>query len=500
MELQSNNKIFNKKCELLQLLACPYIGIYNSQYEFMMPIEVLRKEYDSNSSLLNNFPTFIQNEVAKSLKNSVNLDVEEMLINLDSTDIHNKLIKNGDKNYMKRINMVVHPYIFDNLKYLDRDHDTKVLNAIFTNDNAYNPFILKESTEEDGISINPDKLFTEKNHRKVILHEVHNSPAISPNNNAFLFNTKAPFISFKYLCGVFYKGSIVRLLISQFNVFNKSFNYFPYNNIIDCLHNTDIIHYNLAMIKHKFVMLSREIIKTLYKSDSKSSSSILDKYISFLFKDNKNNLNNYFEQYLISIVLSKTEIDEKIDENIIKGLIFDTDSYSFFLFLNMMSKYLIKDIDDIVKGFELFYKNDRILGLDEISEINKEITTLLNINLYKESTPYSEDKANFKLEVNYLSNNIIYTNVMFLEEILNTILTDSSTLFEKLTLLTPQISDLLFFLTWKYKGSLEGIHSEFGKHSFLNSYVIPSCYFCSNEDAIDIVEYTCRVLNKLLDN
>lgn len=49
-----------------------------------------------------------------------------------------------------------------------------------------------------SISVDPESFFEESNLSNIILHEINESPALSPNNNAFLIYITNPLVSFYY--------------------------------------------------------------------------------------------------------------------------------------------------------------------------------------------------------------------------------------------------------------------------------------------------------------
>jgi hypothetical protein len=58
---------------------------------------------------------------------------------------------------------------------------------------------------------------------------------------------------------------------------------------------------------------------------------------------------------------------------------------------------------------------------------------------------------------------------------------------EKIKKLSISYQNILFYRTWERKGKIIGIHSEFGKLSFINSDAIPNNYHCNQEDIVEII-------------
>jgi hypothetical protein len=62
--------------------------------------------------------------------------------------------------------------------------------------------------------------------------------------------------------------------------------------------------------------------------------------------------------------------------------------------------------------------------------------------------------------------------------------------------LPPSIQQLIFYRTWKLFGCLQGVHYDFGRHSFLHlEGELKSHYFANNENRVQIV---CKLNEDLL--
>lgn len=49
------------------------------------------------------------------------------------------------------------------------------------------------------------------------------------------------------------------------------------------------------------------------------------------------------------------------------------------------------------------------------------------------------------------------------------------------------LQDYISYETWKYKGSIHGIHNDFGMHSYLQSKELGEYYHISDEDRINLI-------------
>lgn len=121
-----DSKIYTSKCSLLGLSSCPHLGIYQANYDFFFPCLVTHSKEMPNDIYLH-LPSQIRHVVGK-----IDLSIlEYMSIDIDDSFLLNHNIETGNTLCVQRVNMVIHPYLFLDLKYLDRDHKTSVYNAIY---------------------------------------------------------------------------------------------------------------------------------------------------------------------------------------------------------------------------------------------------------------------------------------------------------------------------------------------------------------------------------
>lgn len=124
--LPLNSQILKQQCQLINLITSPYFGIYSTNYEFFIPTLVISKN-EINSTIYEELPNSI-----KSIYNKFNkVQIDYMILDVDNSFIfnHNKII--GNTLDTLRVNVVIHPYLFYDLKFLNKDHKSEVLNAIY---------------------------------------------------------------------------------------------------------------------------------------------------------------------------------------------------------------------------------------------------------------------------------------------------------------------------------------------------------------------------------
>ncbi len=125
-EIVINPKIYTQKCNLIGLTSCPHLGIYQANYDFFFPCLITHSK-GLTEEVYDSFPKLLKYEVGKINHNIL----EYMIIDIDDSFLLNHNIETGNTLSIQRINMVIHPYLFYDLKYLDKDHKTKVYNAIY---------------------------------------------------------------------------------------------------------------------------------------------------------------------------------------------------------------------------------------------------------------------------------------------------------------------------------------------------------------------------------
>lgn len=94
---------------------------------------------------------------------------------------------------------------------------------------------------------------------------------------------------------------------------------------------------------------------------------------------------------------------------------------------------------------------------------------------------------NISVSQNIFSKNIFSESIVNLELLMNTALGNREMLEIQITNFSQTILDYIFFNVWKSRGSIVGIHSDFGRLSFLNSALLPNCYYLSLDEIVEII-------------
>jgi hypothetical protein len=231
--------------------AIPYFGIYSPNYTFFIPIHVLHSQSISET-LFNTFPYQLKTHLME-FNEKYKVPLDYFLITFDGTFLWSKyhqFFKDQDL----RVNTVLHPYIFNDLRELNRDHTTIAYSCIYTNDTLHGSY-LKETEEMEAMKINPEKLLNDYNKKEIILHRSEdNYPAISPNNCSFIFNINNTFSTFFLICIVTYKNTIVKMCICQCNFFmNNEIQIL--SPIVRCLTSGNFLYNDPVLVKKFLITL-----------------------------------------------------------------------------------------------------------------------------------------------------------------------------------------------------------------------------------------------------
>ena len=112
--------IYKKQCSILNMTAVPYLGVYSQNYTFMHPTSVLQSTL--NSDHLHSLPEKMRESIGE-LQKSVSLQKPDFFtVHLDGSFLHDKYIKTHSDEFL-RINLVLHPYIFQDLNQINQSKD-----------------------------------------------------------------------------------------------------------------------------------------------------------------------------------------------------------------------------------------------------------------------------------------------------------------------------------------------------------------------------------------
>lgn len=316
----NNHDNYDLECKVINMRAIPYFGVYSPDYTFMDPINIIHKS-KINEELRSTFPNKL-NYCLNQYIHNYKTPIEYFHITYDASYMCHKY-----NNDILRINAVLHPYIFQNVKDYN-NHKTIAFISIYRKNEFQ---ILNDSMENDGLRIDPDCFICEDNKKQIHLHSCDDQiAAISPNNCAFIIDTRETLSSFYVVCGVHFGNKITKLMICEAVIVNNH-DILLFSNILESLFiysnsdKSDTSKLTLSNSLNTFKMIFKNIskyISNIYidRLNDNQTQEIMNKIFMILFM-NTNNLyynTNYYYNYLCNFLWRKfdcpniTNFGEKI--------------------------------------------------------------------------------------------------------------------------------------------------------------------------------------------
>ena len=171
---------------LMNLPAIPTFGIFDiSPYLLMQPIHILK----SQLIMPNNLPSNIISQIKILSQTHPKIIPEFYHITLNANEIYTNYNERMIETNLLRINLVAHPYIFNNPNFSQsaKTH----MNCVIYKSNDELDAINESYEESTRIRINPDcDIISPELNREIILNinQQDNTKLLEPNNCAFLLN------------------------------------------------------------------------------------------------------------------------------------------------------------------------------------------------------------------------------------------------------------------------------------------------------------------------
>ena len=508
-KINPNFPYYQKKCELLQMFAIPYIGQYsNDYYNFLTPFLTLKSDNPLN------LPFKIKDRINKL----GNIPFEYFHLTLDSSSI-------VTRNELK-LNIVPHPYIFYDFKgVVDKEHKTFVYTCIITDEDNFNLTVKECPNDYQYIKINPDCDFNDNYlKREIIIHpsEDHNVPAISPNNLNFIVNLNCQLIHFYLILLGTYKNEIVKGCCCEYIILPsalsgkiflgmiRSFN--DKRSIEDVIRNSLISKrvYEDCFRKYFYIYVNKILESNDINKFKNNMTQIFEKIFEFNENEDENdskekhlqdiqNMCNYYYNYFKSFICFLFEIEEnekKYNEIINPSL---SDNY----IVNLIDKFINFHIGIITEVYKSFGNYTDLS--DNLKYIEEDVKEEYENNIWPELQNFI--CSLIRLPVNDFNDKIDHYKILILEKKEN----KNIELFKKLKSKIKQDNNInrndingidgifinkLFYKTWVYKGKPYDVHFDFGTVSFFNEAIDPK-YFCSKEDRIHLCDEMIKFFEKI---
>jgi hypothetical protein len=512
MERMNNQNI--PQCLLLNMPAIPTFGIYDRfEYLLMQPIHIIK----SQKMMPDNLPPFIFQQIKVLSQKYKQIIPEFYHVTLNANNIYiNSNERIIESNYT-RINLVAHPYIFNNPN-ISQTSKTHINCAIFKDNDELDT--IRESNESTNVKINPecDAISPTLNRDiKIEINQRDKKIYLEPNNCSFLINLNCQIINFYCI-----------VLGTHNNIVTKCFigNYVIIPNVLSS-HILKMITENLLYPKDnetKFLSLimgqliyNDSLMSLLYNfldklfnnpSDRKSINDIKDIFVKafkiiYEFdtsnvsqKDHEqdlNNIGNYYYEHIkkfINHIYPGSSSVEQFSEKILLC------SLKNKYIIEIIIKYIdfhLSNINNIICSYFDYYNQEKI-NIQKIKEDASHIHKNKNWPALQE-TFCKQLKINKKdfdraigLYINKNRKKITNHNIELFQRLCNNLLENQNIDNNILEQIDEPIREYFYYHIWVYKGSLKGIHKDFGKHSFLCSNKIKSIYHCHSDERYNFCE------------
>ncbi len=518
MEETNNQNI--PQCPLLKMPAIPTFGIYDeSDYLLMNPIHIVK----SQKMMPDNLPHFIFQQIKAISQKYKQIVPEFYHVTLDANKIYTNSNERIIESNYTRINLVAHPYIFSNPR-ISQTSKTHINCAIYKENDELDTIM--ESNESTQVKINPEcDIISPSLNRdiKIEIDQKEKKVYLEPNNCSFLINLNSQIINFYCI-----------VLGTHNNLVTKCFigNYVIIPNVLNS-HILKTITENLLYQNNNETKLFSLIIGQLIYNDS--LMSILYNYLDKIINNCSNikTINNIKENFVKAFKIifefdnsSVTQKDHDQDLNNIGNFYYEhikkyinyiypgssciNDFSEKIILCSLKNKYIIEiiikyidfhlsRINNIICSYFDYYNNEKI-NIQKMKEKASEIHKKQNWPGLQDifCKQLKIDKKNFDKIIGFFIDKyrkkIMNHNIELFQRICNNLLDNKNIDINILEQIDEPIREYFFYHIWVYKGRLNGIHKDFGKHSFLCSDKIKPIYHCQSDEKYNFCERMKSIL------
>ena len=509
---------------LMKIPAIPTFGIFDrNNYLLMSYIHGIK----SQNIMPTNLPPYIIKQIQSFSQKYPKIIPEFYHITLNGNDIYCEHNERMIETNLVRINLVAHPYIFNNPNF-SRSAKTHINCAIYKSLDEIDA--IQESFEgNNSIKINPNiEIMSSELSREIKLeiNQQKNKMFFEPNNCTLLLNLNCRIINFYCMIIGTHNNVPIKFFIGNYVIITNGENTVILNSLISKLQDhsgtKDLflsLLLNQMLYNDSFMFIIYYILdKIVNKSNNKEW--------------NINTIKNLFTngfKLLFEIEYNKNDISKEEHDNDILNIsnyYFDNikyyinylyeGSYSIenfsekMLLCNISNKYIVeiikKYIDfhlsllhNIIYSYFGYYSEE--IDFEKLLEEAKEIHTTKIWPKYKEK--YCKDLKINNQEFDRIIFSFIDKNWKKIENHNIQHFTDICEALVKEKEINPilgkidePIKEYFFYYIWVYKGKLRGIHKNFGKYSFMCSDKIKSIYHRKNDEKFNFCEKLIEILFK----
>ena len=531
-EIVSKNVPLNP---LMNLPAIPTFGIFDtSSYLLMRQIHIIK----SQNIMPNNLPPNIISQIKILSQTHPKIIPEFYHITLNANEIYANYNDRIIETNLVRINLVAHPYIFNNSKF-SQSAKTHMNCAIYKSTDELDA--INESYEESTcIKINPkcDIISPELN-REIILNinQQEKKMLLEPNNCSFLLNLNCNIINFYCIVIGTHNNLPTKCFIGNYviitNALKKSilFSFIQrlsnYNNlkqlILSMLLNQML--YNDSFMFIIYYILDKIVNKLknkVWNIDEIKNIFINGFKVFFDFEYDKNNVSQKEHEIdLDNICNYYFDHIKKFINHLYIGSYCINNFSENMLVCNISSKYIFELLRKYI-DFHLslihntFYSYLGYFSQEiDIKQIKEEAKNIHKSEIWQQYKDHFckelkiTSKDFDKIIISFIDKNwkrIENKNVKYLIEICEALNQGKpfESIFEKID---EPIKEYFYYYVWDYKGRLKGVHKNFGKYSFFCNDKIKKIYHCNQKEKFDFCEKMIQIItqadsqyNQLEDN
>ncbi|CDW76566.1 UNKNOWN [Stylonychia lemnae] len=497
----------------LGLQCLPQFGIYGYEYQWLYITAAFRREFASSldfSTIKEQLPSNVKSILQDGVENN-NIQrpsqVHYYIMNLNARALKQQMLI--DRNQQKiRLNFAPHAYIWQNAR---QGQETKInaLTAIFTSYKGkmiHSTFRGIDECKDFGrISINPSTFFKSGNSQEVHIHPSDDdNMAISPNNGTFLLNLGFPVVNFHVVLYTLndqqlsiFKAEIEknekRKMIPGLYVKVLEKSIIPIQNSIENTFSYYLQAYESSEEKENHLKrLFAEIFCEKKIEDSELSPEIglvaedyLELFYKYIWWKMKSpEIEKFGQKFFFQLCSISAQLNLLVKYmEVLKHL---TDEI-YLQHLGVLQKFIPVDmnIDMIELEEQKIQFQDQVMNADEEEKelmVIQKPQLLINCQDEVEDTP----KDNFFIK-NLPKNTEMPESAAFQSHLEALFSGDRQLIKNSFNKLSKILQDYICFETWQSKGSIHGIHNDFGRHSYLQSPDIGEYYHLNDEERINFI-------------
>ena len=507
---------------LMKIPTIPTFGIYDtSSYLLMKQIHIIKCQ----NIMPKNLPPYLISQIKAFSQKHPKIIPEFYHITLDAKEIYQQFNERIIETNLVRINLVAHPYIFNNSKF-SRSSKTHINCVIFKSLEEIDA--LQESTGEiNNIKINPNyEMIDPQLNRDIILeiNEQQNKMMLEPNNCAFLLNLNCRIVNFYCIVIGTHNNLPTKCFIGNYVIIANGADILILNPLIKKLANYSNIKdlflsllqnqmlYNDSLMFIIFYILDKIVNKT--KNKVWNIDYIKDLFVNgyrtfFEFEYNKNNISqkdheedllnicNYYFNNIKNYINYLYQFSECIEKFSEKMILCNIDNKYIVEIIRKYIDFHLNLIHNAIYSYFGYYSEE--VDLKQLKDEAKEKHRSQIWPKYKERycKEFKITSKDFdKIIMSFIDKNwkkIENHNIKLFSDICAAIIQriDFVPILEKID---EPIKEYFFYHIWASKGNIRGIHKNFGKYSFICSDKIKKIYHCTSDEQFNYCEKMIQVI------